>query len=457
MQSTDWEAARRLTREWLQHEGTTASRLANRANVQRSVVTRFLNGQPITPQTAARLCDAMQVALGPSERITLMEKFGLSRFSQMAGVAETNVLPASQADKSFNFLAESSILAARLWSQALEMANISWMKAIPLFFEAERAFGISSVGALAGLQGAQILINIGDANGAEREAIRIQTACAGEMDSLTRAHLASVRGWLAFDQGDYGQALKWFGQNIALPPGRAAESMRDGGHHFSGRILLEMSRSPNEQHQAARLLQQAETHMRTSLAMKLQRGAPASQIGFEHLRLMEILDEQGRHDEARLHRRKANEIFAGEGAELHVLMHMAEQDLDEGNTKSAIKTGMAGLENWREYSNGFARAAGIVAEGKLEEGELVEALRYAALAHAYNPNFNHHSHRPRGADMAHVASRLLAHQLGRREHNTLIQKMQEDAQSRQKEFANLDRAPVDHTPALYELFDTLLA
>ena len=33
MQGTDWEAARRLTRDWLKHEGTTAARLAGRANV----------------------------------------------------------------------------------------------------------------------------------------------------------------------------------------------------------------------------------------------------------------------------------------------------------------------------------------------------------------------------------------------------------------------------------------
>ncbi len=87
MQDSDWEAARRLTRDWLKHENITAAQLAGRANVQRSVVSRFLHGQPITPQTAARLCDAMQVSLSPSERVTLLETFGLSRFSRIAGAS----------------------------------------------------------------------------------------------------------------------------------------------------------------------------------------------------------------------------------------------------------------------------------------------------------------------------------------------------------------------------------
>jgi tetratricopeptide (TPR) repeat protein len=456
MQGTDWEAARRLTREWLQHENVTAAKLAGQANVQRSVVSRFLNGQPITPQTAARLCDAMQVKLGQPERITLLEAFGLSRFSQMAALNEVSRAGESIAPWQGDHLFAVTYTATLLWHQAIATSATSWVKAIPLFFEAERAFGLSSTGALAGLQGVQNLINIGDFEAAERETIRIQAAYAGEMDTLTRAQVATLRGWIAFDRGEFESALRWFRHNINLQPTPTVQHAIDGAHHFTARILLEMSRQATDTQSASRLLHQAEGHIHASLEMKLQRDAPLSQLGFEHLRMMEILDAQGRHDDARIHRRKANEIFTGYGADLHIAMHTAEQDLDEGNTKRAIKKGMAGLEGWRDYSNGFARAATIVAQGKLEEGKTAPSLRYAALAHAFNPTYAHHSDRPKAISLVREAGELIAHQKGARTHNAVIQQMKEDAQARNGEFAFLERAPVDHTPALLALCDDLL-
>jgi transcriptional regulator with XRE-family HTH domain len=457
MQGTDWEAARRLTRDWLQHEGITAAKLANRANVQRSVVSRFLNGQPITPQTAARLCDAMQPALSPAERITLMETFGLSRFSQLAGVsAATLDLPPDVSNQPQDCLFVASYIATHLWKSAIELAKTSWLKSIPVFFEAERAFGYSSTAALAGLCGVQVLINIGDFNAAEREVIRIQTAYAGEMDTLTRAEVAVMGGWIAFDRGEFGHSLKWFKHNLDLPPHNSLLHIIDGAHHFSARNLLEMSQQQTDAEAASRMLHEAEQHMRLSLQMKQDRDASVAQIGFDHLRLMEVLDAAGKHAEARVHRRKANEIFAGNGADLHIALHTAEQDLDEGDTKRAIKKGMAGLEGWREYANGFARSAGMVAQGKLEEDKAAQALRYAALAHAFQPRYAHHSDRPRAIDLVHEASRLIVHQQGRRKHDALVRQMKDDAQSRTGEFAHLSRAPVDHSPALLALCDQLL-
>jgi tetratricopeptide (TPR) repeat protein len=457
MQGSDWEAARRLTRDWLRHEGITAAKFAGRANVQRSVVSRFLNGQPITPQTAARLCDAIQTTLSQPERITLFEAFGLSRFSQMAGVAENKLLPESMTGWPADFRVGNTLIATSLWAKAVETASsISWVQAIPLFFEAERAFGYSSTAALAGLQGVQCLINMGDLDAAEREAIRIQTAYASEIDTVTRAHLATARGWVAFDRGDFLDALKWFRHCINLPEHESTEYFIGGGHHFTARILLEMSRLQTDALKAAQMLHESELHARKSFEWKINHQAPLVQIGFEHLRLMEILDAQGKHDDARVHRRKANEIFAGDGADLHIMVHTAEQDLDEGDTRSAIKKGMAGLERWREYANGLARSSGVVAQGKLEENKPAQALRYAALAYAFNPNYPHHSHRPRGIELVHEASRLIAHQGGRRKHDALIRQMKEDAQSHTGEFAHLARAPVDHTPALLALCDELL-
>jgi plasmid maintenance system antidote protein VapI len=456
MQGTDWEAARRLTREWLQEEGITPSRLAGRASVQRSVVSRFLNGQPITSQTAARLCDAMQPSLSPAERVTLLEAFGLSRFSQMAALNELSRAGESIAPWRGDHLFAVTYTATILWHKAITTSTESWLKALPLFFEAERAFGLCSTAAIAGLQGVQILINIGDFDSAEREVIRIQTVYAGEMDTLTRSQVATLRGWIAFDRGEFGSALRWFRHNIHLQPNPTLQYVIDGAHHFTARTLLEMSRQQTEAGAASRLLHDAEQHMNTSLAMKLNRDAPLAQIGFDHLRMMEILDAQGRHDDARAHRHKASEIFAGAGADLHIALHVADQNLDEGDTKGAVKKGMAGLEGWREYANGFARAAGIVAQGKLEEDKPAQALRYAALAHAFNPRYAHHSDRPKAIDLAYEASRLLAHQGGRRKHDALVRQMKEDAQSRAGEFAHLARAPVDHTPALLALCDQLL-
>jgi plasmid maintenance system antidote protein VapI len=457
MQGMDWEAARRLTRDWLRHEGITAAKLAGRANVQRSVVSRFLNGQPITPQTAARLCDTMQASLSQPERITLMEAFGLSRFSQLASATKTSIVPESMSGWPVDFLVSNTLIATSLWAKAVETASsVSWITAIPLYFEAERAFGFSSTAALAGLQGVQCMINIGDLEAAEREAIRIQTAYASEMDTLTHAHLAAVRGWLAFDRGDFKDALKWFQFNINLPEYGPTDYFIGGGHHFTARILLEMSRLQSGPIKAMRMLRASEHHAQKSYEWKIKHQAPVVQIGFEHLRLMEILDEQGKHDDARIHRRKANEIFAGELANLHITTHTAEQDLAEGDTKRATKKAMAGLESWREYANGLARSAGIVAQAKLEEDKPVPALRYAALAHAIQPRYAHPSHRPRAIDLVHEASQLIAYQQGRRKHDALIKQMKEDAEARSGEFVHLARAPVDHSPALLALCDQLL-
>ncbi len=449
--------ARRLTRDWLRHENITAARLANQANVQRSVISRFLNGQPITPQTAARLCDAMQTSLSPSERITLMEAFGLSRFSQLAGLNEPAFANEAVASWRGDHLFAVMHTATLLWHTAITTATASWLKSIPLFFAAERAFGLSSPGALAGLQGVQVLINIGDLDTAEREAIRIQAAYAGEMDTLTRAEVATLRGWIAFDRGEFESALRWFRHNIHLHTTPTLQYAIDSAHHFTARILLEMSRQVTDAQTISRLLHQAEAHMHISLEMKIQRDAPLLQLGFEHLRMMEILDVQGRHDDARIHRHKANDIFAGNGADLHIALHTAEQDLDEGNTTRAIKKGMAGLEGWREYANGFTRAATTVAQGKLEEGKTEPALRYAALAHAFNPTYAHHNDRPQAITLVREAGALITHQQGTRKYATIIRNMKEDAQARKGEFAFLERAPVDHTPALYALCDELLA
>lgn len=456
MQGSDWEAARRLTRDWLKHEDITAAKLAGRANVQRSVVSRFLNGQPITPQTAARLCDAMQHALSRAERITLLDAFGMSRFSQMARLNEFSRAGESVAPWQGDSLFAITHTATLLWHKAIEIAAVSWVKSLPLFFEAERAFGFSSTGALAGLQGVQVLINMGDLDAAEREVIRIQAAYAGEFDTLTSALIATLRGWIAFDRGDFGDSLKWFRHNLSLPPHGSLLHIIDGAHHFTARTLLEMSRQQTDAGAASRMLHDAEQQMRRSLQMKLVRDAPLTQIGFDHLRLMEVLDASGKHAEARTHRRKANEIFMNTEATLHITVHSADQDLAEGDTRSAIRKGMAGLEGWREYGNGLARSAGIVAEGKLEEDKAAQALRYAALAHAFNPHYAHHSDRPRAIELVHEASQLIAHQQGRRKHDALIRQMQEDAAARTGEFAHLTRAPVDHAPALDALCNQLL-
>lgn len=129
--------------------GATA-RLAKQADVQRSVVSRFLNGQPVTPQTAARLCDAMQIKLSQPERITLLETFGLSRFSQMAGLNEPALAGESVSPMRSDHLFPIAYTATLLWHKALTTAATSWVKSIPLFFAAERAFGLSSPGARAG-------------------------------------------------------------------------------------------------------------------------------------------------------------------------------------------------------------------------------------------------------------------------------------------------------------------
>ena len=216
----DWQPARQLTQSWLKDAGITASKLAARAGVERSIVSRFLRGQPLSAQTAIKLVNVMQRRLPASDRLSLITAFGLSSFSELAqsvpaaGAAQTNLPIGWQEGRNGHM--HNVWHGARLLAMATEVSGHSWDQTLPLLVAAERAFGLGSFAALAALSAVQVLINLGDLDQAERELVRVEGVYADEMDTMTTAQAISLHGWLDFDRGDLIAASRWFTQNLQV-------------------------------------------------------------------------------------------------------------------------------------------------------------------------------------------------------------------------------------------------
>lgn len=453
MHAVDLERARQIVRIWLKDRSLTASQLAVRAGVERSVVARFLNGGNITPTTAARLVEAVRPGMTAGERIGLAEAFGLSRFSELAA-SHSEAIPELDTRAIGDPNIAVLVRGGQLLAQAEAMTYVDIERSVGLFFQAEQVFAhLHNNAVLAARLGVQVLINMGDLDQAERELARVERTHAAGLDPLSQASLASARGWLTFDRADIAACTYIFQHNLRHATQHGFQHHIIEAHHFLGMCCTaqaQLSVSPSDKWQ---LLQRAQAHLNIWRADAEGRG-DVSAMAFASFRAGQALDAQGRHTDAHHSFAQARNLFKGDFARNHVSIHQADAWLEEGETAKARKAGEAAIAEWsaRRYGQGMSRGARVAAQALWQEGKLEQALAWAALAVGFDP---HGVYGPGRQPIEALARDIGQHvrQTSRVKARTVYEALHADAYACEGVFKSLSASPVDRR----QLIDRVLA
>jgi hypothetical protein len=209
-----------------------------------------------------------------------------------------------------------------------------------------------------------VLINLGDLDQAERELVRVEGMYADDMDATTATQAVSMHGWLQFDRGNLPAAQNWFADNLYAAQRRGWASLEGESHHFIALCELGQALMMTDNPRRLSLLRSAEMHMNQSTTCKRRTSESGSIFGFEHFRLSQVLDGQGRHADALIERRKAVALFGDDIAVNHVHIHTADFSLEDGDTAAARRSAHGAMEAWRvmKYAIGMSRAARVLGQ-----------------------------------------------------------------------------------------------
>lgn len=393
MESTQsFDQARQITYIWLKDQKMSASKLAKLTKLHRSVITRFLNGRLTSPTTAARIFEVIQPSLSVTERVSLMEAFGLSRFSNLTQSVQTATypsLPYATELTGYRIEINSLIGGAQLLAKASSISSTAPAQAAQLCFLAEKAYGDFPDGALMAARiGVQLLININCLEDADQELSRLRAVYDAQTDLHTQLRLQSAQGWLQYDRGEIDGCIHTFEHQRQVAEAAGFLSELEESHHFLALCYLAIGRrtlgdsvkGPHER------LQAALKHIDVANSMSYKHDAADCHYGFGHYRKGQILDALRRSDEANSEFTQARRLFAEE-ARQHLDIHLSEHWLDNGDTKKAKVAAESALfySHSLQYATGLSRAARVLAQSQMQEGKIEDALEHAIAAACFDP------------------------------------------------------------------------
>lgn len=457
-----WDQARQVIQTWLKDQKVTPAKLATMAKLQRSVVSRFLSGRPTSTTTAVRLFETIQSTLSFSDRLSLMEAFGLSRFSNLAKIAQDSMLQRVwQLSSPVMFQDELSSLieGTDLLVKALAISAHQPAEAAQLCFLAEQAYQATPTNSLKAARiGLQMLINLGSYEEASHELARMDVVFSGIVEPRAEVNLLSARGWIEYDRGNLELSIQAFNEQLKLAQKYSLATEPAESHHFIALSYLAMGRSARTHEQAQGYLHLAMQHMEQSNALNEKNGAIDCVLGFGHYRKGQILDAQGYHHESQAEFALAHLLMPIEAAH-HIQIHQSEGWLDNGDTPKAKSVAQKALSDCVEqkYAAGLGRAARTFAQSQLQEGKYEAALEYALAAASFDPySWYGIQMQPINVLIANFGN-LVKRQHTKREFDLLLSRLRNKADERQGVFQHLTCIAADrnqHVNNAFALFQT---
>ena len=128
--------ARNIVRNWLSQKGWNQNRFAKSAGMNRSLVSRFLAGQPVDPDTCIKMFNAVQGSLDIYQKRQLLDGFGI-----LALAEAINPTFANPNDFGLEQPPVGHHAGTRYLLQGHDIAKHSWEQARMAFELAEKAFG----------------------------------------------------------------------------------------------------------------------------------------------------------------------------------------------------------------------------------------------------------------------------------------------------------------------------
>jgi tetratricopeptide (TPR) repeat protein len=437
----DWERGREFIKNLTDPPGSIRG-LAMRAGIQPSIISRFLNGGTLEVGSAIKLYMALPDDMDVVNRRNFLQMMGLSL---LASQLNRDLLPSGEL-QSLNPMASSSPseVGTRLMALGYQLAPNSWEKAIPLFREAEDAFGVaSSQAARAALEAAQALVNLCDYDKAQAELLRIEYTYRSIMDPETKAEWYRIRGWLDYYQGDFAQSEEWLTNTIKIAEQTGIDRLAD--FHFLGRLYCDWGQVCHQQQKASLLFHKAEVLFDRAYELQHRQGDDVSKA-FDLFRKAQLLRAQHNWQEADKLRTEARQIFDRDLAVLHVDLEEARLDLEDGETRRPKLRAEKALRGWAQikYAKGMSDSLRVLGFSEFIQGKVDQALELYAAALCIYPFENHSENQKLWISISNLRSDIIRKE-GRKAYQTLMRRIQEFAEGQQGYFSYLANVSADRS------------
>ncbi len=452
----NWPVARTIVRDWLAARHARPAWLAQRAGLNRSVVSRFLSGKPLDPPSALKVYAIVQNGMEVTRKIELLEALGVIDLAMMVRDSLAVVGPPRPGGVSQSPLETGAQLMTTAY--ALVKQPESMPDAIRMFAQAEKTFSMvsDSMAALAVCEVVQNLVTVGDFSSADRHLLRALTMYGGRIDALAELQLTGMAGVLNFAKRDLLAARAWCTQALEQAQLHGNDLSTAAMSQFLGMVNLRLGLAAPSADEKECLLSEAERNTALSCRIHLSHRADDLMLAFDFLRLSQVLQAQGRFDEAQALRRRSRSIFAHEPAGRFIDLDEANLSLEEGNTAIARKKAGRSLQDWGSvrYAQGMARSARVLALAAAQEGRTETALECAVAGLCFNPHATHGSTQ-KLSDFVVELNDCVAQDLGHTLHCAYVRRLREAVDERRGIFAGLDQIAADRNAAIQQLFDDL--
>ena len=436
------EQARQIIRDWLTVQNRSLRNLAHEADIQPSVLSRFLKGETaLEVSSALKIYSVLQRSMSPLDRKRYIDVTGLlplaSAFSRDA--LFTVELQAPGYEVGSCFFASGIALYYRA----------SHEDAIPLFREAEKLLGEgASLAAFAGCMVAQIYVNLGDLQRAQEEAIRVHTTYGAVMDPETRAELYRIRNWIDYYLGHYAEAERWQWERISI--GKEGQIERLQNPHFLGRIYYDLGCHCRSKQEAEKFFSQAAAYYGQSYQINVRWGTE-NNLAFDLFRQAQVLQMQQNGHEAQRLRSRARQMFTdgsigGALALLHIELEEAKLLAQEGEIPVSRRRAEEVLNGWAQvkYAKGVGDSLKVLGELAYMQGHVQRAFEIFVARLCVYPYDTHPANCQVWEEIKNLQDEIVR-QSGRVGYQEALRRVDEQAQYRQGYFAYLNQIVPDRS------------
>lgn len=378
MVSQNPSGLRDLVLEWLTANNCSQNALARGSGVSPASVSRLLKRRPPGAAVLTNLFLHMRDRMLPPDR---------RMFTKMAGL-KSNLLNNFSGDASSP---DSRLALGREWYQLGQSAGSlgKWEDARNYLLTAERLLGKGSTEApMAAMEAAQNLVNLCDYVGALNDLRRVEAEYRGTMDDRTVAFLALRKVWIHFYAAEFDELFRKAESAMATAKVYGYEELNDV-RHFVGRAHLEMAAQTQNPTERKLRMRWAESELRYSRGLHARIGSEPQQ-GFDLLRLAQVKRLEGRFEDARDLRSKAQALFPhGYHGNLHIDLEEAKVAIETGDTIHVVRgRSQRVVEGWAmlRYRRGMADALTVLGSGleaALKWQEAVRSYVAALLLYPY--------------------------------------------------------------------------
>jgi len=440
---------------WLKNHDQRPAWLAQAANINPSILSRFLNGTTaLNEVTALRLYKVMKWRMRFVEREQFLEAAGL--LDLLNDTAPTTVTEAPAVEL---LTSENAFNTGLTYLNAARAVTGYYDKAIGLYRIAEHFFGTASTNAAyAAIQIAHHMTISGDIMGAENEFARVASVYEGIMDPLTRMYYSETRGYMEFDRADLAASARWHRKCIEIAKTTGQWAAADDSLTHMVFIPLEIANATPGAHDIQEPLDEAERYLEVyKRYLHRDSNAELHMSGY-YLTRAKLRRAQGRYQDAKSDLRQSYQIYPAipPPGKCHIDMEAAEIALALGDTAEARQRAIPAREVWSGlmYAGGASRATRILATAALMEGNGVQAFELALAAACINP-FGTYQDRSRLGGILAGAEAQARFDLLPRDYTRLTIELRHKAEERRGAFAPLAAIAPAPRASLDDIFNRL--